>query len=237
MKVDSTLRVFFNFMLLNFLSWTCGVHTVYAAPSFIGIESFEDLQPGGNIVLDRDLRLRIVGPTTFESGVTVSGPFPQDQVNSSIGVHDCARSCGFGLSDNGDISSANDVPDGSAHFAVSDQDEIRPLEFTFSEEMQFVSALVTGAFYSPNPSPSGRTITLTAFNSFGDEIKSTSMESVHVSQWSQNLISISAPGIKKVTFNGYVYVLDRLTFSTIPEPSTAALLLSGVGFFMGRRRR
>lgn len=217
--------------------------TTKAQADFVGKESFEDTHAGGNIVLDEFSRLRILGPTTFASGVTLTGPFPQSLIGSTIGIEECALGCGFSLANNGAIVSAGDVPDGTAYFAVGDQsgigrqDETRPLEFTFPEEMQFVSALVTGAYFAPRPHNLGRTITLTAFDVLGKEIVSTSIESVHKDHWSENRISITAPGISKIAFQGYVYALDDLRFSTVPEPTVISLILAGLYLTTARLRR
>jgi hypothetical protein len=201
------------------------------------VESFEGMRPGGNIVAPGGVYMRMIGPITFNSGVMLTGPFPQPNVNRAIVICDFSFHPGaaFSLGDYGLIDSPADVPDGSAFLAIDDQDEIRPFEFTFPQTVQRVGALVTGPPRLSAPSP----ITMTAYDANGTLLDSSTILSAPVPAWSSNFLGIEAAGIHKVTIGGYVIVVDALSFVAVPEPGGLLLAgsISGILVLVGRRRR
>lgn len=188
-------------------------------------ESFEGMTVGGNIVSPGGVYLRIVGPVTFSTGLQVTAPFPQPDPNRAMLINDFVYGGGFGLGDLGLIDRAAQVPHGTAFFAVDDNEDHRPVEFMLPLAVRRVSAAVTGAFVAafPPPNPPGRQITLTAFDASGNVLATDSVESVHGSLWSSNVISVEAAGIAKVQFVGNQMVIDNLKFSLVPEPATSSL--------------
>ncbi len=209
------------------------------AVSLTGIESFEGVQVGGNVVSPGGSYLRIIGPITFASGVSLVGPFPQPVADNAILINDFVRGGGYGLADHGFIGTASQVPHGSAFLASGDQDDRRPFEFTFPSEMRRVSALVTGAYSNifPNPFPPGYDITMTAFDAAGTQLAVQSILSVHRSRWNDNLLQVEAPGIRKITIDGYIIVIDALRFTSVPESRSVTLLAPALGALVVFNRR
>jgi len=171
----------------------------------------------------------VTGPFAFGSGVTLTGPIPNPGLHSGAIVGDFVIDpASFSLVGNGDITSAAQVPFGSAYLAMDDPTDPVPIELSFATSMLRVGAYVTGA--------SGA-ITLTTFDTVGAVIESTTLSSVTVSQWGDNFIGLeNTSGIAKVQFSGDYIVLDGLTFEPVPAPGAAALAMIGVGLLHRRRR-
>jgi hypothetical protein len=195
------------------------------------IESFEQLRPGGSIVTQQGVYMWVKGPIAFSSGVTLTGPFPQPAGDRGLVVCDFSfhPAAAFSLGQAfGTISTAADVPDGSAFLAFSDEDEVRPFEFVFDSEMRNVGAFVTG--------PPNASATMTAYDSMGSILATSSIQARPVSSWDDNFVSVTAAGIKRITIGGRVIVLDGLTFTSIPEPHVVALLVPALVMLFHRNR-
>ena len=190
------------------------------------VESFEGLSPGTIIpqIVDTGvLKPGVNGPFTFNSGVTLTGPIPNEPPPSAAGIEVGDFSIGdasFGLGENGQITSADDVPDGSAYLALNA--DPGPIEFTFNSDMLRVGALVTG----------GRGfIILSAFDASGHLLETVSVSKVNVSNWRSNFVGLeNSAGIRKITFSdsdvgsGFnTLVLDRLTFEPIASVVEVAI--------------
>ena len=194
------------------------------------VESFEGLAAaiGPNLAVNSNyFEPGVTDPYTFASGVTLTDPIPNPGVFSAegilIGDFAYAAYVTFGLTGNGFIGSAADVPFGSAYLGLNGTAAaVGPIEFTFASDMLRVGAYVTG---TPG------NITLTAYDQFGGLLESTSLATINVALWGNNFIGLeNVAGIRSIEFSGADYaVLDGLSFeAAVPEPSTLLLLGSGI---------
>ena len=220
-----------------------GVGIGQAAPIGFGafgggavMESFEGLSAGPNITLVGGtgfLEPGVVSPFTFPSGATLTGPIPNPGEKSGVIVGDFTiGGAVFGLIANGVISSAANVPFGSAYMGL-DELATDPIEFTLPTDVLRVGAFVTGA---PGM------LTIDVLDALDVVLETHSIAAVTVGSWGTNFLGIQTPGIRKVRFNGDFLVLDKLTFETaaaaaVPEPSTILLLGSGLAGLVAWRMR
>ena len=200
------------------------------------VESFEGLVPGPNNSLSLGyFSPGIVGPFPFASGAILSAPIPNPGLGIGAIVGDFSvGSAGFGLLGNGSVSSAVDVPTGSAYLGLDDPSTSGPIEFMFATPQTRVGAYVTGV---PG------LVTMSVFDAMGMFLETTTVGTVAVGGWPTNFIGLErAEGIGFVAFNADFLVLDDLTFevgtAAIPEPTSLALLgMSAAGFCGVRLRR
>jgi hypothetical protein len=185
-------------------------------PGAIPTESFEGLSPGRNIILDGAFFTpSIIEPFTLDSGVQLTKPFPNTNIQAPVIIGDFERGkATFGFKSNGSIESKTDVPFGSAYLLA-----FGPIEFTFMSDMLRVGAYVTG---------DSDTITLSAFDASNNLLESASISSVLVNDWGSNFLGIqNTTGIRKIEFSGNYVALDGLTFEVVPVPG--AILLGSLG--------
>jgi PEP-CTERM motif len=210
------------------------------------VEGFEGLTPGPNSPTPSwapgsdYLAIGALQPFTFSSGVTYSGPVPNNEASSALSgalVVDFSvnNSNGpFGLDGNGNINSASQLPGGTAFLAWDNFASAGSITFTFSTPQDTVGAYVDAA---------DGNIVETAYDAQGNVLNTTSVPAGDVSVWQENYQSITAPAITSVTFNGDFAVIDNLTFensaaSSSPEPGTlslAGVALAGLGWGLRKR--
>jgi len=200
------------------------------------VESFEGLSAGPNIPLvDPSFGFfnpATVGPFTFGSGVTFTNPVPNPPLGNGVVIGDFSLGIAtFGLTTGGVITSAANVPFGSAFMGLN-SNAPGPIEFTFASDMLNVGGYVSGL--------PGGVVTLTAYDAGNNLLESTTVATVPVGSWPTNFIGLQrSEGIRRIELNASTLVLDGLTFEAIPEPST--LTLAGLGLFgllaYGWRRR
>jgi hypothetical protein len=209
------------------------------------IESFEGIVVGPNVgqsVFANILEPGIVGSYAFASGVTLIAPIPNPgTMNNGAFVHDFSLPPGAtnGWGTNGSVSSAANVPFGSAYLGAFDNlngaSVLTSVAFDFGSDMLRAGAYVTGA--------AGTMVHVDAYGALGNLLESTQIATVPVASWSSNFLGLeSSSGIRRLVFSGVDFGLDGLTFEggTIvptPEPSVAILLLGGlIGLGATRRR-
>jgi len=217
------------------------------AGSFTGsqlVESFEGLTVGPNV--GAAPWAGIVEPgiaTSYDFGnVMLTSPIPNPgAAKDGAFVQDfsIAAAVSNNWGTNGSVSSAADVPSGSAYLGAFDNlggiTNPVPVEFTFTQDMLRVGGFVTGA--------TGRTVTLDAYDAIGNLLESVIVSTVPVPQWANNFVGLErSEGIRRIVFSGVDFGLDDLTFestaSAVPEPDTLVLLGTGlIGLVIGRSRQ
>jgi len=203
-------------------------------------ESFEgitDVDPNvGSTSFPTVLEPAIVSPYLFSSGATLFNAPNPGIFNDGPFIHDF--SLGSGPSNdwgaNGSVSSAADVPSGSAYLGVFDSPSPPTndvsLDFRFSEDMVRVGAVATGA--------EARTVTLEVYDASDLLLESLTLNTVDVSQWDTNFLGIErSEGIRRAVFSGPDFGMDDLTFEVLaPEPSPLSLTALGLlGLALARR--
>ncbi len=253
-----TVRCSFLIASLILIFSAADIGTIHATPigrdtfgSEAVVESFEGLSPGANSpqLPDRGfLKPGVIGQFSFRSGATLTGPIPNPGVgatgDNAAGVLVGDFSIGpavFGLGVNGIITSANDIPDGTAFLALDAHPG--PIEFTFASDMVRVGALEAGG-------PPGF-VTLSAFDGSGRLLEAVTLPKASQTEWATTFIGLeNAAGIRKVTFSdstintGFnTLVLDDLIFeplvAPVPAPHSILLLAAGMtvaGYIRFRRK-
>jgi len=195
------------------------------------VESFEGLAAGSNVGAGPFAGLLEPGTTgsfTFASGVTLTNPIPNPgTMSNGVFVHDFAVATGTtnNWGTNGTVSSAVNVPFGSAYIGAFDNltSATNPVSmtFTFSGDQGPVGAYVTGA--------GGKTVTLSAYDALGNFLESATVPTVPVASWGSNFLGLSrTEGIRSVIFSGVDFGLDGLTFQALPEPDAFVLGIVGI---------
>ena len=202
-----------------------------------GFEGITDADPNvGSTGYSTVFEPGISTPYVFSSGVMLfdapnpgifnDGPFIHDFFFGSSPSNDWGA--------NGSVSSAADVPSGSAYLGVFDSPSPPTndilLDFRFSEDMLRVGALATGG--------EGVAITLEVYDASGTLLESVTLNTVPVSQWGTNFLGIErSEGIRRAVFSGPDFGMDDLIFEVLtPEPSTGSLTALGLlGLAVARR--
>jgi hypothetical protein len=241
-------------LTLAALLWPAAAIAAPIGPDRFGpdavVESFERMTPRHNVAhpIQNLLLPGIEGPFRFDSGVMLSGPFPNPAATNranpgSVAILDFSGpldpALGItvaGIGTHGTISDAGQVPFGSAFLSQVILHGTPPLEFRFDADVDRVGAYVTG---TPG------TVTLSAYDAADVLLETVSIPTVDRSLWAGNFLGLErAEGIRKVTFSGDHLVLDGLTFEPgypVPEPSAllawgALASAAGVRFRLSRRR-
>jgi len=154
----------------------------------------------------------------FASAVRLLEPVPnRGSDNGEVLVGDFDRPTGpiWGLDDNGDVKTSDDVPDGSAYIGRNIERN-GTLSFGFDKPAFTVSAVVTAV----TGELSGR-VGVAAYDANGQLITGARIYSVGVDDWGTNAVSVTSKvPIAKVVFTGDYLVLDELAFDT-EKPSIA----------------
>jgi len=209
------------------------------------MESFEGLTTGSNIEGSISYGSQYLVPGTntsftFASGVTMTSPIPNPNNGSIVLIGDFnLGNAGWGLEGNGVISSASDIPFGSAYLGIGFTKSY--VEFTFPSDMLRVGIYTTDV--------DGVNVVMDAYNAGGTFLESYNIASVQVSSWGNNFLGIeNIGGIRKIRLydtgqdpDHIVPVFDGLKFEpmsgAVPEPATMLLLGSGLIGVLGLRRK
>lgn len=199
------------------------------------VESFEGVVVGANVRQSgfaNILEPGVSGSYAFASGIILSAPVPNPgTLNNGAFIHDFSLPAGAtnGWGANGSVSSAANVPFGSAYLAAFDNlnGATVPTSFTldFGSDMLRAGAYVTGA--------AGTTVRIDAYGAFGNLLESAQVSTVAVTAWNLNFLGLEVTsGIRRMVFSGVDFGIDGLTFEggavPVPEPSTAIFLLGGL---------
>jgi len=195
------------------------------------VESFEGLVAGPNISLGLGASLLQPGTVSafaFASGVVLTSPVPNPGVfNKGAFVHNFALATDVtnNWGSNGNVSSAANVPLGSAYMGAFASAGNATIELSFATPQDRVGAYVTGV--------NGTNVTMRAYNSSGVLLETVSAATVPVATWGTNFIGIERPEqIARVVFSAPDFGLDGLTFENnlllVPEPSTLSALAMGL---------
>lgn len=212
------------------------------------IESFEGVVLGSNVrqsPFANILEPGLSGSYTFASGIILTAPVPNPgTLSNGAFIHDFSLPAGAtnGWGANGSVSSAANVPFGTAYLGAFDNlsGATVPTSFTldFGSDMLRAGAYVTGA--------AGSTVKIDVYGVLGNLLESATISTVPVASWNSNFLGIqSTSGIRRMVFSGVDFGIDGLTFEAngsvlpVPEPSTAVFVLGGlIGLSAtGRRAR
>lgn len=200
------------------------------------VESFEGLVAGPNISLGLGASLLQPGTVSsfaFASGVVLTSPVPNPGVfNEGAFVHDFALATDVtnNWGTNGTVSSAANVPMGSAYMGAFASAGSATIEFSFATPKDRVGAYVTGV--------NGTTVTMRVYDSSGVLLETVSAATVSVANWGTNFIGIERPNqIARLVLSATDFGLDGLTFESdlllVPEPSTLTSLAMGLAGMWG----
>jgi hypothetical protein len=178
----------------------------------------------------------ITAPYFFPSGAALFNAPNPGIFNDGPFIHDF--SLGSGPSNdwgaNGTVSSAADVPSGSAYLGAFDSPSPPTndvlIDFRFSQDMQRVGAVATGG--------EGMMATLRVYDASDLLLESLTVSTVPVGQWDTNFLGIErSEGIRRAVFSGPDLGLDDLIFEAlVPEPSSFSLTAFGLlGLAVTRR--
>jgi hypothetical protein len=208
------------------------------------LESFEGVVVGPNVRQSPYANIvepGLLGSYAFGSGVTLTSPVPNPgTLSNGAFVHDFSLPPGAsnGWGANGSVSSALDVPFGTAYLGLFDNihGATVPVSFTldFSSDVLRAGAYVTGA--------AGSTVRIDVYGALGNLLESAQVATVPVAAWKTNFLGIeSASGIRRLVFTGVDFGIDGLTFEAapvaVPEPSPLVFLFAGlIGLSAAGRR-
>ena len=200
------------------------------------VESFEGLTAGANITLAYGASLLAPGTLSafpFASGVTLTSPVPNPGIfNAGPFVHDFALAADVtnNWGSNGTVSSAANVPLGSAYMGAFAGSGNASITLTFATPQDRVGAYVTGV--------NGTSVTMRVYDASGTLLETVSTATVPVGSWGANFIGIQRPDqISRVVFSAPDFGIDGLTFENdpvlVPEASTLASLMLGLAGLCG----
>lgn len=195
------------------------------------VESFEGLTAGPNISLGLGASLLQPGTVSafaFASGVVLTSPVPNPGVfNAGAFVHNFALATDVtnNWSANGNVSSAANVPLGSAYLGAFAGSGNASFTLSFATPQDRVGAYVTGV--------NGTSVTMRVYNASGALLETVNAATVPVGSWGTNFIGIQRPDeISRVVFFAPDFGIDGLTFENdlvlVPEPSTLTALSMGL---------
>jgi hypothetical protein len=201
------------------------------------IESFEGVVVGSNVrqsPFANILEPGLTGSYAFASGIILTAPVPNPgTLSNGAFIHDFSLPAGAtnGWGANGTVSSAANVPFGSAYLGAFDNlnGATVPTSFSleFGSDMLRAGAYVTGA--------AGSTVQIDVYGALGNLLESAQVSTVAVAAWNSNFLGIeSNAGIRRIVFSGVDFGIDGLTFEAsgsvvpVPEPSTAVFMLGGL---------
>lgn len=183
----------------------------------ITLESFENLAETPNSPLSLQygifgfLQPGFVSAFTFPSGLKLLAPIPNDGDDNGetlVGDFSIVNAATWGLEDNGEIETADNVPHGTAYIGAN-RDIDGTLTFGFSKKAYTIQALVTAV---KNDDQRGA-VTATAYDAKGKVITASRILGSNVDDWDENLIAVqSKKPIAKVVFTGDYLILDALAF-------------------------
>lgn len=198
------------------------------------VESFEGLTLGPNVGASPFANILEPGKTaayTFASGVQLSAPIPNPgTMSNGVFVHDFALPAGAsnGWGANGSVSSAANVPFGTAYLGAFDNlfGATQPVSITldFSGDKLRAGAYVTGA--------AGTTVRLDVYSATNLLLESRTVSTVPVAQWGTNFVGIErSEGIRRVVLSGVDFGVDGLTYESapVPVPETSSMILLTTG--------
>jgi hypothetical protein len=195
------------------------------------VESFEGLVAGTNINIGYGVSLLQPGTVSafsFASGVVLTSPIPNPGLfNAGPFVHDFALGTDVtnNWSANGNVSSAANVPMGSAYLGAFVASGNASFTLSFATPQDRVGAYVTGV--------SGTSVTMRAYDASGTLLETVNAVTVPVGSWGTNFLGIQRPDqISRVVFTAPDFGIDGLTFENdlvhAPEPSTLATFALGL---------
>jgi len=195
------------------------------------VESFEGLVAGANINIGYGVSLLqpgTGGAFSFASGLVLTSPIPNPGLfNAGPFVHNFALGTDVtnNWSANGNVSSAANVPMGSAYLGAFANSGNTSFTLSFATPQDRVGAYVTGV--------SGSSVTMRAYDASGTLLETVNAATVLVANWGTNFIGIQQPDrISRVVFTAPDFGIDGLTFENdlllVPEPSTLTTLALGL---------
>ncbi len=195
------------------------------------VESFEGLAAGPNITIGLGASLLQPGTVSafaFASGVVLTAPIPNPGVfNAGAFVHNFALATDVtnNWGTNGNVSSAANVPLGSAYLGAFAASGNASFTLSFATPQDRVGAYVTGV--------NGTSVTMRVYNASGALLETVNAATVPVGSWGTNFIGIQRPDqISRVVFSAPDFGIDGLTFENdlvlVPEPSTLTALAMGL---------
>jgi len=195
------------------------------------VESFEGLVAGTNINIGYGVSLLQPGTVSafsFASGVVLTSPVPNPGLfNAGPFVHNFALGTDVtnNWGSNGNVSSAANVPLGSAYLGAFAGSGNASFTLSFATPQDRVGAYVTGV--------NGTSVTMSAYDASGTLLETVNATTVLVANWGTNFIGIQRPDqISRVVFSAPDFGIDGLTFENdlvlVPEPSTLTALAMGL---------
>ena len=179
--------------------------------SFEGLTNSSNSPPSFRFGEDGFFQPGFLSPFTFASGLKLLEPVPNDNDDNGetlVGEYLTSLKPSWGLVDNGKIKTENDLPHGTA-FIGANQETDGTLTFGFSKNVYSVEAFVDAV----RDNGLRGAITATAYDSAGNVITASRIQSIIVAGWDENLIAVqSKKPIAKVVFTGDFLVLDALSF-------------------------
>ena len=197
------------------------------------VESFEGLGlvPDSNIPIVYGVSLLQPGTVSafsFASGAVLTTPVPNPGLfNAGPFVHNfvLGTDVSNNWGSNGSVSSAANVPMGSAYLGAFAGSGNASFTLSFATPQDRVGAYVTGV--------NGTSVTMRAYDASGTLLETVNAATVPVGSWGTNFIGIERPDqITSVVFSAPDFGIDGLTFENdlvlVPEPSTLTALAMGL---------